>query len=186
MTRKQAISTAISVLMKQEDQSEEVKKAIVKLEEMKNGIPGKIWDDATIRGAIDRFIAENGRPPLVKELDSIEYLPPHPCVYQQYKMTAGRWLKENYPEYIQIANSHPYRHFSDEEIKAIFIQDFKRVNPSSLVQYSREKSRTAPGVTYLLKRLDAKTWSNLLKMCGLETKKEKKTFRIKHHLNITE
>ena len=178
---------AISILEKEAEENGELRKVIMKLEEMKNGIPGKLWDDKAIRSAIERFIAENGRPPLAKELDTIEYLPPHPCIYQQYKMTAGRWLKENYPDYINHPRSHPYAHFSDREIKEIFIQEFKRVNPSSLVQFNREKSRTTPGVAYLLKRLNARTWKNLLMICGLETrKKEKRNFQITHHLDITE
>ena len=61
MTRKQAISMAISILEKEAEENGELRKVIMKLEEMKNGIPGKLWDDKAIRSAIERFIAKNGR-----------------------------------------------------------------------------------------------------------------------------
>ena len=97
MTRKQAISAVLGYLERQPELPKELCKAILILKEMENGMPGKIWTDEAIRAAVERFIEENERPPKVKELDTVEYLPPHPVVARQYEMTAGKWLEENYP-----------------------------------------------------------------------------------------
>ena len=95
MTRKQAISAILGYLDKQSDLSQELCKAILILKEMQNGIPGKIWTDEAIREAVERFMEEHGRPPKVKELDEVEYLPPHTVVARQYGITAGKWLEKH-------------------------------------------------------------------------------------------
>jgi len=76
MTRKQAISTFIDYLDQQPDLPQDLCKTIHILREMQNGVLGKIWTDEAIRAAVERFIAEKGRPPKVKKLDTVEYLPP--------------------------------------------------------------------------------------------------------------
>ena len=97
MTRRKALTIVLKYLENAPISDENLCIAKKTLQEMCNGFPGKIWDDESIRAAVERFIRENGRPPKVKELDTVLYLPPHPCVQRMYGMTAGKWLFENYP-----------------------------------------------------------------------------------------
>lgn len=165
MTRKQAIRLVIQYLNESPALDENLCKAKSILQEMLNGIPGKIWDDATIRQAIERFIQENGRPPTVKELDSVEYLPPHPSVCQQYKMTAGKWLNENYPSNMPNWRFR-YKQFSKEDFQKLFIDEYNSILPVSSLDYNRRRRKATPSWQLIAKMLSVTTWRELKNLCS--------------------
>ena len=190
MTRKQALRIAIKYLENEyiTNKNAEICKVISILEELQNGIPGKIWDDGSIRAAIKRFIQENGRPPKVKELDTIKYLPPHPVVIRQYGMTAGKWLRENYPSDTYTDFRSRYADWTEETFKETFISEYEKLHPTSQVQYDLERDRTTPTTGYLMKRLGVSRWCELIDKYQLpryhKGREEAKPCIVKRHLTI--
>lgn len=169
MTRKQAISILLGYLEQQPDLSQDLCKAILVLKEMQNGIPGKIWMDKEIRAAVERFITEKGRPPKVKELDTVEYLPRHTVVARQYGMTAGKWLEKNYPG---PKGSLPgqYKGLTQADLKEIFIAEYKRIEPKSEEDYDRRRQKGVPCWHYVAKALGVSRWNELRELCGVMPK----------------
>ncbi len=169
MTRKQAISAVLGYLDKQPDLSPDLCRAILILKEMQNGIPGKIWTDEAIREAIERFMGEHGRPPKVKELDTVEYLPPHPVVARQYGMTSGRWLEENYPG-AKGSLSGRYKGLTQEDLKEMFIAEYRRIQPTSEEDFDRRRQKGVPCWHYVAKALGVSRWNELRELCGVMPK----------------
>lgn len=169
MTRKQAISTVLGYLDKQPGLSPDLCKAILILKEMQNGIPGKIWTDEAIREAIERFMEEHGRPPKVKELDTVEYLPPHSVVARQYGMTAGKWLEKNYPG---PKGSLPgrYKGLTPEDLREMFISEYQRIQPVSEEDFDQRRRKGVPCWHYIAKQLRVSRWNELRRLCGLMPK----------------
>ena len=174
MTRRQAIRLILQFLDEAPELDENLCKAKYKLQEMLNGIPGKIWDDATIRSAIERFIDENGRPPKVKELDAVEYLPPHPCIYQQYKMTAGKWLNDNYPMGANADWRIRYGNMTQGDFRALFEEEYNRIMPASSLAYNRNRREGTPSWQYIAKALSVSTWKELKALCEIDLPKQRK------------
>ena len=169
MTRKQAISTVLGYLDKQPGLPTDLCKAILILKEMKNGMPGKIWTDEAIREAVERFMEEHGRPPKVKELDTVEYLPPHTVVARQYGMTAGKWLEKNYPG-AKGSLSGRYKGLTPEDLKEMFIAEYKRLAPSSEEDFDRRRQDGVPSWHYMAKQLEVDRWNELRELCGVMPK----------------
>lgn len=190
MTRKQALKIAIKYLQNEYIASKNVEicKVISILEELQNGIPGKIWDDKSIHAAIKRFIQENGRPPKVKELGSVKYLPPHPVIKLQYGMTAGEWLRSNYPSDTYTDFRSRYAGWTEETFKEAFISEYEKLHPTSQVQYDLERDRTTPTTGYLMKRLGVSKWCELIDKYQLpryrKEREQAKPCIVKRHLNI--
>ena len=166
MTRKQAVSTVLGYLERQPNLSQELCKAILILKEMQNGIPGKIWTDEAIREAIERFMEEHGRPPKVKELDTVEYLPPHSVVARQYGMTAGKWLEENYPG-LKGSLSGRYKGLTPTDLKEMFIAEYQRIQPISEEDFDQRRQKNVPCWHYTAKQLGVSKWNELKMLCGM-------------------
>ena len=177
MTRKQAISAVLCYLDRQPDLTQELCKAILILKEMQNGIPGKIWTDEAIREAVERFMEEHGRPPKVKELDTVEYLPPHLVVARQYGVTAGKWLEENYPG---PKGSLPgrYKGLTPADLKAMFIAEYQRLQPISEEDFDRRRQKGVPCWHYTAKQLGVGRWNELKVLCGLMPKEGRSGERV--------
>ena len=177
MTRKQAISAVLGYLDRQPDLPQELCKAILILKEMQNGIPGKIWTDEAIREAVERFMEEHGRPPKVKELDTVEYLPPHLVVARQYGVTAGKWLEENYPG---PKGSLPgrYKGLTPADLKAMFIAEYQRLQPISEEDFDRRRQKGVPCWHYTAKQLGVGRWNELKVLCGLMPKEGRSGERV--------
>ncbi len=169
MTRKQAISAVLGYLEQQPDLPQELCKAILILREMQNGIPGKIWTDEAIRAAVERFIGEKGRSPKVKELDTVEYLPPHPVVARQYGMTAGKWLKENYPG-PKDGLPGKYKGLTPENLREMFISEYQLIQPISEEIFDKRRREGVPCWHYIAKALGVSRWNELKGLCGVVPK----------------
>lgn len=181
MTRNQALKKVVAYFDSIEIQDKDLKRAVEIITEMKNGITGKIWDDEAIRKAIARFREENGRYPKVKELDHIDYLPPHPVIYNQYGMTAGEWL---FTEYGNEYNAKWAWQYADgiltkDDLKNNFIEQFKELNPATQVEYNKKRKHLSPSWQYTAQILGLKTWTELKAFCGVEYDDPKK-----HSLNF--
>lgn len=184
MTRKQAISTVLGYLDKQPGLSPDLCKAILILKEMQNGMPGKIWTDDAIREAVERFMEEHGRLPKVKELDTVEYLPPHSVVARQYGMTAGKWLEENYPG--PKGNlSGRYKGLTPADLREMFISEYQRLQPISEEDFDRRRQKSVPCWHYTARQLGVGRWNELKVLCGLMPKERRggeRTFLVDGHV----
>ena len=169
MTRKQAISAVLCYLDRQPDLPQELCKAILILKEMQNGIPGKIWTDEAIREAVERFMKEHGRPPKVKELDTVEYLPRHTVVARQYGVTAGKWLEDNYPR-AKGSFSGRYKGLMPVDLKEMFIAEYKRIQPINEEDFDRRRQDGVPSWHYMAKQLEVDRWNELRELCGVMPK----------------
>ena len=167
MTRKQAILAVIEHIENDHAEDAELCKAAGILSEVARGIPGKIWLKEDIRAAVDRFVNENGRPPKVKELDSVPYLPPHMCIKSQYGTTAGEWLRRNYPGCGSVPGGR-YAAITAKQLREIFTREFERIQPSSAPEYDRRRDKGTPGWSYIAKRLGAGTWVGLKQLCRVK------------------
>jgi len=177
MTGKQAISTVLGYLNQQPGLPQDLCKSILILREMQNGIPGKIWSDEAIWAAVERFIEENGRRPKVKELDTVEYLPPHSVVARQYGMTAGKWLDENYPG-IKDSLSGRYQGLTADDLKEMFISEYTRLTPSSEADFDRRRQEGIPCWHYTAKALGVSRWNELRELCRVMPQKGRSGERI--------
>lgn len=176
MTRNQALKRIVAYFNSIDIIDEDLKRAVEIITEMKNGMPGKIWNDKDVRDAIDRFKKENGRYPKVKELDKIDYLPPHPVIYNLYGVTAGEWL---FTEYGNEYNAKWAWQFASgiitkEDLINNFIEQFNEINPVSKIEYNKKRKHLSPSWQYTAQILGLKTWTELKKYCGVEYKDPKK------------
>ena len=171
MTRKQAISTVLDCLSQQPGLSPDLCKALHILKEMQKGMPGKIWTDEAIREAVERFMKEHGRPPKVKELDEVEYLPPHTVVARQYGITAGKWLEKNYgaPQNVRAR----YQGLSPEDLKAMFTAEYRRIAPAGERDFDQRRQAGQPSWRYTAKLLGVRKWNELRKICGVASQKKR-------------
>lgn len=64
-------------------------------------MPFTEWDDATVKDAVENFMAENGRLPIVTDFKKENGLPPHSVIKQRYKMNLCEWLDEKFPTYYE-------------------------------------------------------------------------------------
>lgn len=182
MTMKQALKCIIEYLDAREDLSEEVCIAKNKIQELLKGFPGKIWDDKAIRTAIERFIDENGRVPIIKELDSLDSLPAHTSIQRQYKMKAGEWLRKNYPEASDYNAYYRKLGLSKENAADWFRENFNKINPVSSVEFNKLRDKKTPTWQAYAKMLNVKTWNELKKKCGVEYKKAGKKYKVKTYI----
>lgn len=95
MTRNQALLSVFSMFEGKNSHIEE----IAKLKEIARVMPFTEWDDATIKDAVENFMAENGRVPTVADFKKENGLPSNSVIKQHYKMNLREWLDKNFYTY---------------------------------------------------------------------------------------
>ena len=172
MTRRQAIQQILSYLDTQENLSEDMMLAKELLREFLISMPGKIWNDRKIREALNQYIMLFHHAPSVKDLDTTPSLPCHTIIANYYKMSAAKWLAENYPpkEYGRRNRGQPYdnKYPDKEELKVLFRREFERINPSGSLTYNQMRSAGTPSWQYIAKRVGVKTWVSLKELCKVK------------------
>jgi len=168
MTNSKAFQTIITYLDSIPNLSPDLCKAKCVLQELRNGIPWKVWDDVAIRSAIESFIKEHGRPPRIKEMDKYPYLPSHPTVERQYGMTAGKWMNINYPLGESQNWRWKYENYTEESFRNIFIEQYNSIRPTSAVDYNKRRDHRSPTWQYIAKVLCFNTWTELRDSCKNE------------------
>ena len=181
VTRKQALMLIIQTFEGTSENSPELCKAFSILREMANGTPGKIWSEESIRAAIDRFVAEHGRPPKVKELDTIPYLPPHTVIKNMFKMTAGCWLDENFPDY-KASTRSKCSSMNSKELLDMFAAEFNRIQPHNSLDYNRHRAESTPTWSYIAKRSGVRTWTELKALSGVQLLEIRTVYRVSSHI----
>ena len=126
---------------------------------------------------MERFIGEKGCSPKVKELDTVEYLPPHSVVARQYGMTAGKWLDENYPG-PKGGLLGKYKGLTPEDLREMFISEYQRIQPISEEDFDRRRREGVPCWHYTAKQLGVSRWNELKGLCGLMPKNRRDGERV--------
>ena len=156
MTRKQAISQAIQVLL-ETGQHEE---AIEVLQNISDELPLNRWSDRAIRDSVDQFILDHGRIPNVSDFKR-HGLPPHPVIKNRYGVTLQIWLADNYPV------RPPDPEVSKKAVTESFITEYQRIRPSSGDKYDAMRASGTP-CWYTVARHNGKArWRALLEALEL-------------------
>ena len=142
-------------------------------QDKRTGTRNSKWTDKTIRKAIECFIDENGRPPKVKELDQYDWLPPHSSIKNRYGVCAGKWLLENYPP-AEVNWRNSYKHYTPGDFRAIFVSEYRRIEPTNKLVYNKERTPTTPSWQYIAKMLGVDTWVKLKTVCGVNYHKKRR------------
>ena len=129
MTRKQAITKAISALQ-QEGGNEE---AIQVLKALSAELPIIHWSDATLRDTVDQFIADTGRMPAATDFKN-PGMPPYRVFMCNYGLTPTEWLQTNYPEH------YPTQADLKDLYTKAFIEDYMRLKPTSADDFNERRS----------------------------------------------
>lgn len=154
MTRKAAIYQAIQILAQNDEYSEIVRH----LQDVLSCYHKCMWDDNTVREAIDEFIKKNGRNPTSTDFKfRTNGLPPHPSVKRIYGITLGKWLEQNYPP------DRPSPEELKREYADIFLAEYKRIKPASEREYDKRRIKDTPCAHTIAKVHGFNTWRKLLK-----------------------
>lgn len=97
MTRNQALLSVFTMFEGKNSHTEEIEK----LKEIARVMPFTEWDDATVKDAVEYFMATNGRVPTVTDFKKENGLPSNPVIKQHYKMNLREWLDKNFPTYYE-------------------------------------------------------------------------------------
>lgn len=173
MRRKHAAAIVLSYFDKQDATNfdEQLLEALKVFRDMKNETRGLYWGEEKIHSAIKDFITENGRPPKVKELDTINGLPPHPSIELQFNMTAGEWLFENYPTNTSHSRVR-YKNYTEKQFVELFKEQYEKINPASKTRYNSDRDKTTPTWQYIAKRLGLSKWTELKEYCGISEQQQ--------------
>lgn len=97
MTRNQALLSVFTMFEGKSSHTEEIEK----LKEIARVMPFTEWDDATVKDAVEYFMAMNGRVPTVTDFKKENGLPSNPVIKQHYEMNLREWLDINFPTYYE-------------------------------------------------------------------------------------
>lgn len=97
MTRNQALLSVFAMFEGKNSHTEEIEK----LKEVASVMPFTEWDDATVKDAVEYFMATKGRVPTVTDFKKENGLPSNPVIKQHYKMNLREWLDKNFPTYYE-------------------------------------------------------------------------------------
>ncbi len=158
MTRKTAVSIAIGILEKMDEQQEVVQV----LKELHDNLPIVHWDEATIFDTINQFIEDNNRVPTATDFTR-KNLPSHPTVKNRFKMTLQDFLGTYYRKDVKKDKCKYSRHDKEKWMEVYREQCAKLNNPSKMSEYDKKRDEGTPCVATLCKILGVKSWYGLLK-----------------------
>ncbi len=95
MTRNQALLSVYAIFEGKNGHAEEIKR----LKEVASVMPFTEWNDATVKDAVEYFMATHGRVPTVTDCKKENGLPSNSVIKQRYKTSLREWLTENFPTY---------------------------------------------------------------------------------------
>ena len=156
MTRKQAITKAITALQQEGGNQE----AIRVLKDLSAELPIIHWSDATLRDTVDQFIADTGRMPAATDFKK-PGMPPYRVFMGNYGLTPTQWLQANYPEH------YPSRQEMTDRYTKAFVQDYLRLKPKSADDFNERRSDKSRGWRSVARYHHLGTWTSLVKHLNL-------------------
>lgn len=187
MTRKQAVSKAISIL----SENKENDKIIEKLQEILSELPMSTWTKKSILDAIENYAIEHHNTlPYEKELTSKNHMPSNTVIHNLFGFSAIREFYGKYfPNYSTKSPRYesPYANLSKEDFQNIFIKNYYRIKSELGVKnvhyriYDLHKENNTPCVNTIIRNCCCNTYSELLILCGIKRPKKK----LETHISIT-
>lgn len=187
MTRKQAVSEAISILSKDGKNKEIVRK----LQEILTELPMSTWTKESILDAIENYAIEHHNTlPYEKELTSKNHMPSNTVIHNLFGFSAIReFYTEYFPNYVtkSMRYESPYANLSKKDFQNIFIQNYNRIKAELGVKnvyyrvYDLYKENNTPCASTIMRNCYCNTYSELLILCGIKRPKKK----LETHISIT-
>lgn len=156
-TRKQALLTAFNILKGEEQQ---------RIKEMLDEYPIAKWNEINTIDCIVTFYQEHNRVPAQQEMDETGELPYYGMFKYKWKITYLEWLKK----YIPLL----HKTFFEERVYkrdylSEFISEYKRLFPRNEADFDRRRNQeVCCKACYVKAAINVKSWSQLVKYCGLE------------------
>lgn len=97
MTRNQALLSVFAMFEGKNGHTDEIER----LKEIARAMPFTEWDDATVKDAVEYFMATNGRVPTVTDFKKGNGLPSNPVIKQHYNRNLREWLDKNFSTYYE-------------------------------------------------------------------------------------
>lgn len=165
MTRKQALSIAIEQL-KQFNQETEL---IVTLQQIQSDLPLAHWTKEMVFDAINQYIEDNKKLPNLADFVPENNLPSKTVVNRLFHKTLPAFLWAYYPneKRHKIQDRIVYKGSEDELIRQ-FKEQCKKLGSTAMKYYNKHRDVSAPCSTTLLRRLNIKTWNELLQLAGFK------------------
>lgn len=173
MTRKQAVSQAISILS---DNKENVH-IIEKLQEILEELPCASWTQESILDAIENYAIEhNNTLPYAHDLTSEYRLPSNTVIYSKFGMKSiQKFYKKYFQQYkIKNANESPYKNYSKDDFLEIFKNSYMRIKQIFYVKtvtgkmYKQNRNDNEPSLEIIMKNCKCKTYDELLFLAGFK------------------
>lgn len=164
MTRKQAISQAISILEKDESNHE----ICEKLQEILEELPLTHWSDKTIFDAFDQYILEHNCLPSRTEIKLNSKIPTHPTIKNRFGLTLEEFYQKYYCDYINKNPSRIYHYQSVDYWLDNFKKQYIKNNYPPQKQYDALREDNTPSSRHIIKIAGYKNWNELLYYCGFK------------------
>ncbi len=147
MTGKQALQAALTHLQQTNADPEIIRV----LTQISDELPLAKWTDASVRDAVDQYIADHGKLPNPKEFGK-KNLPSGTVFKLHYNMSTGEWLEKNYG----VSEQRRQQQITE------FLENYNRITPVGPYEYDRKKSPGCTCVKTLLRDHDCTSWAELL------------------------
>lgn len=178
MTRKTALLEAMSITKSSsidEDKKEEI---ISALQLCYDELPFAKWTEAAIFDACDQYCIDHHVNHLSASYFERAGLPSRPAVENRFKMPICDFIKkyypapENTPKPTTKGIRHRYRNPEEYYIRQ-FIRFYEENDVTSMEDYNKKRAFDQPYGLTLMRMKGVSKWSELLKKCGLQSKREK-------------
>lgn len=176
MTRKQAISQAITILSYDANNKE----IVSKLQEILLEMPLSSWTKASIIDSIESYAIEhdNTLPP-VTELKSKNKLPSNTVINAKFKISSMDVFYKTYFKHLKPQNksSSLYRNEEEDFFQKVFKENYLMILEKLGVKYvdiktyDKYKNRKTPHSSTIIKNCDCHSYDDLLIMCGFKKAK---------------
>lgn len=174
MTRKQALSQAISIL----SQNDEYNEITEKLIEIESEMPLCRWTKKSIIDRIETYAEENNNIlPLVSDLTKDNNMPSKTSISYHFNTNSiDLFFKEYFPKYNtkdkRNMSSSPYKNMSVKMLIDIFSSNYDRILKTKNVfyvdtkMYDKYREKNTPSLITIIKACGCKTYKDLLILCG--------------------
>ena len=186
MTRKQALSKAISILSENGSNNE----IVAVLQNLLSEYPYSRWEKETVIDSISQYaIDHNGCLPQVHDLRKENKLPSTTVIKYLFGYSSvNLFYKEYFPEYRIEGYASPYQQRSREFFISVFKENYDRIKSETGVRvvgakiYDKRRAVDTPIVKSILRNCGLEDYKQLLIECGY--KREEKPIDCSVHVQF--
>ena len=170
MTRKEAVTMAIDLVKSTNDYSEKERTELMSaLENIKRTLPLVHWTEASIFDAIDQHLLEHGKLPNLSDFTYENNLPTKTVIRRVFGLKISDFLSRYYKsERLEKVKEKKKYSEDNKELLEEFELQYRTLQCTSCKDYDRRRKNDTPCSRTLLRRLNMKTWNELLTRCGIK------------------